>query len=119
MKILLHPAGAQERLWQRSAYGAQLPPARYDCAREKHVTAPAAACRWPVHCALCGDGLYRWYYGMRAPMCVLCIDKSGPVLAPAAWELDPHRSSLAGRRVWESWAAVTVGAIEPLPDAEG
>lgn len=61
--------------------------------------------RWPVHCALCGTGLYRWYYCMRAPMCVVCRDKSGPVLAPALWEIDARRCSPAARRVWEFWAA--------------
>ena len=60
--------------------------------------------RWPVHCALCGTGLYRWYWSMRAPMCAKCKDKSGPVLPPPLWEIDARRCSLAARRVWESWA---------------
>lgn len=60
---------------------------------------------WPVHCALCGAGMSRWYYGMRAPMCAACRDKSGPLLAPTLWEIDARRWSPAARRVWETWAA--------------
>jgi len=80
-------------------------PVQYGCDADKHATTAAAECRWPVHCGLCGEGLDRWYYGMRAPMCARCIDKSGPVLPPAAWEIAPQRCSVEGYRVWESWAA--------------
>jgi hypothetical protein len=60
--------------------------------------------RWPVHCAFCGVGLSRWYYCLRAPMCVWCHGKDGPVLDPALWEIDAEREGPEARRVWESWA---------------
>jgi hypothetical protein len=64
--------------------------------------------RWPVFCALCGAGLYQWYYCMRAPMCARCCDKSGPVLSPALWKMDARRVSVEAWRVWESWALADV-----------
>ena len=70
----------------------------------EHADGSVTSCPWPVHCAFCGAGLDRWYYCARAPMCVWCNDRSGPVLAPAVWEMDPGRVSPEARRVWESWA---------------
>jgi hypothetical protein len=58
----------------------------------------------PVRCALCSRGMDSWYYGMRAPMCAWCRDKSGPVRDPAQWEIDARHCSPAARRLWESWA---------------
>jgi len=62
--------------------------------------------RWPVHCAFCGVGLDRWWLCLRAPMCVRCHGKSGPMLSPALWKMDARRVSAEAWRVWESWAAV-------------
>lgn len=70
---------------------------------QQHEITGITQCRWPVHCAFCGAGLFRWYYGGRAPMCPWCVDKSGPALPPASWEMDPERVSMAARQVWESW----------------
>jgi hypothetical protein len=69
-----------------------------------HADVGVPRCRWPVHCAFCGEGLYRWYLCSRAPMCVRCHGRSGPMLAPASWEMAPERCSPAARQVWESWA---------------
>jgi DNA-binding PadR family transcriptional regulator len=60
--------------------------------------------RYPVYCALCGEGLDRWYFGGRAPMCPACHGKRGPVLHPARWEMDPARVRPAAYAVWVEWA---------------
>ena len=83
-------------------------PVRYGCDQDRHATTEASACRWPVHCAFCGKGLDRWYYGGRVPLCPWCTDKSGPVLSPASWGMDAQRVGPAARRVWESWAVFTL-----------
>jgi hypothetical protein len=62
-----------------------------------------ASAALPVRCALCGTGLDRWYYGCRAPMCVECVHKQGPVLPPRLWTPDVTRISDAARSVWASW----------------
>ena len=60
---------------------------------------------YPLACALCGAGLNRWYYCLRAPMCPCCADKQGPVLHPSRWQISARHASPAARRVWEAWAA--------------
>lgn len=72
----------------------------------EHADGGTASCRWPVHCAFCGAGLYQWYLCLRAPMCARCHGKSGPMLAPASWEMAPERVSAAARLAWESWTAL-------------
>jgi len=63
---------------------------------------------WPftTSCALCGTDLYRWYYGMRAPLCPWCIGKEGPVLPPDRWRLSPGHSQ-AAVDIWESYGGAT------------
>lgn len=88
------------------------PPAVYGCDHLKHADTAAAQCRWPVHCAFCGKGLGRWYYGGRAPMCPWCHEKNGPMLPPASWEMDPEREGPEARRVWESWTVSSLTGQE-------
>lgn len=78
----------------------------------EHAGVSVAECRWAVHCALCGDGLPRWYYAMRAPMCVWCHGADGPVLDPALWEMSLERVGVEARRVWESYVSL-VAAKDP------
>lgn len=62
----------------------------------------------PFSCALCGQGLYRWYYGMRAPMCAGCSKKEGPVRHPSQWDAEASFSA-AARDVWNSYQAADGG----------
>lgn len=65
---------------------------------------PQGISNWPVRCAMCLGGLYRWYHGMRAPMCVWCADRQGPVRHPSLW--GARGFPAAERAVWESYAAM-------------
>lgn len=85
-------------------------PVRYGCDTDRHASSAADACRWPVHCAFCGKGLDRWYYGSRAPLCPWCRDKDGPVLPPPCWEMASKRVGETARQVWEEWAGLIVTA---------
>ena len=62
--------------------------------------ASALASRTAVRCSFCGRDIDRWYCGGRTPLCVFCADKSGPVLHPARWWMDPWRVSDAAWRIW-------------------
>lgn len=55
-----------------------------------------------IRCAMCLRGLWRWYYGMRAPVCAWCKDCAGPVRHPSLWGA-AHLFSDAGRKVWQSY----------------
>jgi hypothetical protein len=52
-------------------------------------------CGYPIACALCGEGLNRWYYGGRAPLCARCNGKEGPVRHPEQWGPPEHFSPAA------------------------
>lgn len=44
----------------------------------------------PLACAMCGDGLYRWYFGGHAPLCAVCKDSQGPVRPGEEWGPPEH-----------------------------